>query len=769
MAATCPKCGKPMPNGAEVGGVCPKCMLEFAFEGDDSELSKRFPSLKEDPPLTGQFGPYRILSVLGRGGMGVVYAAQQIALQRKVALKVLPKNLARDIEFTERFQREAKAMASLSHRHLVSVYDFGCLDGRFYYAMEHVEGTSLRELLHEQKLTTEHALRMIPQICDALHFAHQRGIVHRDIKPENILVDREGNAKIADFGLAKIIDPGRKTMSLTGTMEVLGTLSYAAPEQLQNARGVDHRADLYSLGVMMYEMLTGDLPVEGCKPPSKRVAVDPRMDAVVKRALEKSPQDRWQDAAQIKEEATRCTAILVDGRLETPRPPVAAPPARPSAARKKPSSSAVRAVASAPSPTAATRIGTATPVPAQRRGFPMAAAALLGVAALGVGLLAAVLSKNDERAQQGPPPVVAVADPAPEIVERTEPETEPVTSVPPVADPIEEPTPTEPVVEPPATEPEVVRTEPEPATTAVEPEPEVAEPAPVVEPQPEPETPPEEPPAPPLSDDELAALGSEFDDTRDLVGWKRLWDEEKRKGSPVQQLTMKDGRLRITPKAGVWYQERRGPFFYTEVEGDFAVTASVKVRGRAGAIPKSTFSVGGILVRDPSAVSPETWKPRRENYVFHALGVTTLAGRLEFETKVTGGSQTAMSNPGEHPCKSNEAVLQFVRIGKNLFVLAKPSGGKWEIVKRPLSRLADRVQVGFATCTDGATANALSVEEHNSTGIEGGNPDLVLEVDWIRFRKPSPPADWQSLNLEQPWLIPQEKLLTFMGDHLAGE
>ncbi|GEM_PF-2484942 len=514
MAAMCPKCGKPMPNGADVGGVCPKCMLAFAFEGDDSELSKRFPSLKEDPPLTGQFGPYRILSVLGRGGMGVVYAAQQIALQRKIALKVLPKNLAKDIEFTERFQREAKAMASLSHRHLVAVYDFGCIDGRFYYAMEHVEGTSLRELLQTKKLTTEHALRMIPQVCDALHFAHQRGIVHRDIKPENILVDREGNAKIADFGLAKILDPERRTMALTGTMEVLGTLSYAAPEQLENARGVDHRADLYSLGVMMYEMLTGDLPTDGCKPPSKRVAVDPRMDAVVKRALEKSPENRWQDAAQIGEEATRCTAILVDGRLESPRPPVAAPSARPSAARKKPSSSSLRPAIATSSPTAATQIRAAAP-PA-RRGLPIAAAALLGLAALCLGLLAASLSGNGKKAGPSQPPIVAQTDPRPTITEIQEPVPDLVPNQPPIADPIEEPA---------ATHPEVVGTEPAPPTP-VDTGRETTEPTPAASTQPSDTQPTEEPPTEPEPGTDGRKSGTEwsYDFARDdqLLDWAIL-------------------------------------------------------------------------------------------------------------------------------------------------------------------------------------------------------------------------------------------------------
>ncbi len=440
----CPKCGASMPSGGGVGGVCPRCMLAFAFEAEGEDtgtaMSRKFPALTPDPPLAGQFGPFMVRSVLGKGGMGEVYSATQTALAREVALKVLPKRLAKDLEFTERFQREARAMASLSHAHIVSVYEFGCIDGRFYYAMERVEGTSLRALLQQRRLAPAQALRIIQQVCDALSYAHAKGIVHRDIKPENILIDSEGNAKLADFGLAKILRPEGRQVALTGTMEVLGTLAYAAPEQIKNAKGVDHRADLYSLGVVIYEMLTGELPSGTWLPPSKRAPVDPRMDDLVLKALATLPEDRWQNASEIKEEATQCTLRVVSSGI--PIVPV----------RKKPPSRvtpAVRVTAAPPSP--------ATPAATPPR-FPLAAAAILGVVALAAGLGIAALSKggapaNPTHVATAPPPDPGVPTPHvdPTHVDSTPPVNPPVD--PPHADPT-------PPVDPPVDPPHVDSTPP---------------------------------------------------------------------------------------------------------------------------------------------------------------------------------------------------------------------------------------------------------------------------------------------------------------------
>jgi predicted Ser/Thr protein kinase len=288
---SCPRCDGPATTEAlrEFGGVCAKCLLEFAAERD----APAFPGLE-------------IERVLGEGGMGVVYKAVQKQLGRTVALKVLSPALASDPSFVERFTREARALAQLSHPNIVAVHESGVHDGVPYLVMEYVEGTPLRKLLAAGKLTPERALEVVPQICDALAYAHAHGVVHRDVKPENILVDREGRVKIADFGLAKLatVDETR----LTRTRMLMGTPNYMAPEQIENPSTVDHRADIYSLGVVFYEMLTGELPLGRFKAPSEKAAVDARLDPVVLRSLEKDPGDRYQQAGDVKDEVTRVRA-----------------------------------------------------------------------------------------------------------------------------------------------------------------------------------------------------------------------------------------------------------------------------------------------------------------------------------------------------------------------------------------------------------------------------------------------------------------------------
>ena len=286
----CPRCDAPAKTETlrELGGVCETCLLDFAAEKD----APAFPNLK-------------ILRTLGEGGMGVVYEAEQTALGRKVALKVLSPALASDPSFVERFTREAKALAQLTHPNIVGIHEFGVHDGVPYLVMEHVEGVSLRKVL--KKLDSARALEIVPQICDALAYAHSRGVVHRDIKPENILLDAQGRVKIADFGLAKLAEPDQTR--ITRTNVVMGTPHYMAPEQMENPGAVDHRADLFSLGVVFYEMLTGELPLGRFKAPSERADVDRRLDPVVLKSLERSPADRWQSADAMKERVTRLEAV----------------------------------------------------------------------------------------------------------------------------------------------------------------------------------------------------------------------------------------------------------------------------------------------------------------------------------------------------------------------------------------------------------------------------------------------------------------------------
>jgi TM2 domain-containing membrane protein YozV len=180
------------------------------------------------------------------------------------------------------------------------VFDFGEVQGRFYLVMEFVDGLTLRQVMQAGKILPEQALELVPKICEALQYAHGQGIVHRDIKPENILLDKQGRLKIADFGIAKIAGVEGKGLSLTGARDVMGTPVYMAPEQVEKPQTVDHRADIYSLGVVFYEMLTGELPLGKFAPPSKKVQMDVRLDEVVLHALEKEPARRYQQASQVK-------------------------------------------------------------------------------------------------------------------------------------------------------------------------------------------------------------------------------------------------------------------------------------------------------------------------------------------------------------------------------------------------------------------------------------------------------------------------------------
>ncbi|MDQ3623424.1 MAG: serine/threonine protein kinase [Verrucomicrobiota bacterium] len=229
--------------------------------------------------------------------MGVVYKARQKALNRTVALKLLAPERVGDPKFAERFTHEAQALAKLTHPSIVTVYDFGQAGGFYYLLMEFVDGVNLRQAMKVGRFTPEQALTVVPPVCEALQYAHERGIVHRDIKPENLLLDREGRIKIADFGVAKILGHA-PSVGLAETQPA-GTPQYMAPEQ-KAKRATDHRADIYSLGVVLYELLTGELPAQKIAAPSRKVSVDVRIDEIVLRALEKSPELRWQTAEQFR-------------------------------------------------------------------------------------------------------------------------------------------------------------------------------------------------------------------------------------------------------------------------------------------------------------------------------------------------------------------------------------------------------------------------------------------------------------------------------------
>jgi hypothetical protein len=317
----CPRCGTKLAADAP-NGLCPACLMKAALAtgsiADDSHFTP--PELAELAP---RFPQLELLEFIGRGGMGAVYKARQKALDRIVALKILPPGNDGDPAFADRFTREARALAKLNHPGIVTLYEFGQLPATaagapelFYFLMEFVDGVNLRQLLATSRVSPREALAIVPQICDALQYAHDQGIVHRDIKPENLLLDRRGQIKVADFGLAKIVNRdlppppatttstakivGQTDPTLTDAGKVMGTPQYMSPEQIQHPTEVDHRADIYALGVVFYQMLTGELPGQRIEPPSRKVQIDVRLDEVVLRALEKKPEHRYQQASAFK-------------------------------------------------------------------------------------------------------------------------------------------------------------------------------------------------------------------------------------------------------------------------------------------------------------------------------------------------------------------------------------------------------------------------------------------------------------------------------------
>ena len=249
------------------------------------------------------FPGYEIEALLGRGGMGAVYRARQVSLSRTVAIKLLPFALGVREDFAERFRREATALARLNHPHIVAVHDFGQADdGHYFMVMEFVEGSDLAARLRERgPLPPEDALAIVRQVCEALDYAHTRGVVHRDIKPANILLDAAGRVKVSDFGIAQF-GSDETTPPLTGTGALIGTPDYTAPEQLAHSEGADHRADIFSVGMMLYELLTGQLPRGVFRPVSEIVPAARGLDRVITRALQSDPARRYPSAAEMRGE-----------------------------------------------------------------------------------------------------------------------------------------------------------------------------------------------------------------------------------------------------------------------------------------------------------------------------------------------------------------------------------------------------------------------------------------------------------------------------------
>ena len=287
-----------------ISGLDPAALFDMAATaGDGDELEWEPPSLEEAAAL---FPRWQVLRLLGRGGMGAVYQMHQPDLERDVAVKLLPIEACRDEHQVERFRREARTLAKLRHPGIVALHESGLSPaGHFYFVMEYVDGSTLGELIAAGKVDVATAIAVTTQVCEALAYAHGLGVVHRDIKPSNILLDSSGQAKVADFGLARVDQvaaAGALDLSRTGTF--MGTAAYAAPEQVRDASKADHRADIYALGVLLYEMLTGELPRGVFQAPSRKSGSDTHLDDVVRRALQERPEDRYQAAAELKQDIT---------------------------------------------------------------------------------------------------------------------------------------------------------------------------------------------------------------------------------------------------------------------------------------------------------------------------------------------------------------------------------------------------------------------------------------------------------------------------------
>ncbi|MFQ5453486.1 MAG: serine/threonine protein kinase [Candidatus Zixiibacteriota bacterium] len=262
---------------------------------------------------TVKIGDYILTGKIGHGGVAEIYKGRQESLERDVAIKVLSSKMTKDAEIVKRFERESLVIARLNHPNIVHVIDRGYEKGRYYFVMTYIDGTSLREVIDSDKVSRETKLEMIVQVCKALDYAHNNGVIHRDIKPTNILIDRQGNALVADFGIAQIISISDS--DVTSSDVIMGTLSYMSPEQKISSTNVDQTTDIYSVGIILYEILVNRKPLGHFKLPSE---IDPdvekEFDQIILKCLAQEPKDRYQRIVELKDAILDILNIEETGR-----------------------------------------------------------------------------------------------------------------------------------------------------------------------------------------------------------------------------------------------------------------------------------------------------------------------------------------------------------------------------------------------------------------------------------------------------------------------
>ena len=314
----CHRCGTKLDS---ITALCPKCVLAEAFGSIAATdhpalgalaINGRCPTIKS---LNEQLDDFEFHELIGRGGSGWTFRATQKSLSRQVAIKLISRNSA-NYDALERFEREAAILAKLNHPNVVTIHDFGAQEEFLYIVMELVPGTTLRRLMANQKLTLAQVVHICIQVCDALQNAHEKGLIHRDVKPENILVaatDPQIEIRLADFGISRMaLDRDSVTGSLTRTGLIIGTPFYMAPEQQLPGRPIDARTDIFSTGVVLYELLTGQLPQGNFPPPSDLSQCGHGIDQVILQALSNEPDKRFETATELKETLIREEALHKD-------------------------------------------------------------------------------------------------------------------------------------------------------------------------------------------------------------------------------------------------------------------------------------------------------------------------------------------------------------------------------------------------------------------------------------------------------------------------